>query len=90
MQLQEPQIKMKVTKHSSGAFKVSLKAAKPALWVWLELDEHDAQFEDNFICMESGQETAVLVSAPPIKTIKSFKQALRVRSLLNTYSGHYC
>ncbi len=90
MQLQNPQIKVKVTKYNGIAFKVSLKAAKPALWVWLELDGHDAQFEDNFICMESSQETAILVSAPTIKTIKSFKQALRVRSLLNTYSEDYC
>jgi len=85
MRLEEPGIKVKVGRHSSGAFRVVLTAAKPALWVWLELGEHEAQFEDNFICLEPGRESVLLVSAESLKTVAAFRQALVVKSLRDTY-----
>jgi beta-mannosidase len=85
MKLEEPEIKVTVRKHESGAFSVGLKAKRPALWAWLELDGYDAQFEDNFICLEPGRKISLLVSASSIKTITEFKKVLKVRSLKDTY-----
>jgi len=88
MELSEPEVKIKVGRDKSGAFRVSLKARKPALWAWLELGEHDAQFEDNFVCLEPGVEVSQLVRVPSIKTVAAFKNAVTVKSILDTYNGH--
>lgn len=85
MALQYPGIKAKVSRHSSGAFKILLTTKRPALWVWLELDGHNAQFGDNFICLQPGEEAKMLVSAKSVNSIEAFKKVLRIRSIWDTY-----
>jgi beta-mannosidase len=85
MALEEPQISVKVSRHGSGLFRIAVTAVKPALWVRFELDGAEAQFDDNFVCLEPGRERVVLAAAPTMKSVAAFRQALTVHSLRDTY-----
>lgn len=68
------------------AFRVTLTAANPALWAWVELKGIDAQYSDNFICLEPDTPTEIIVS--PVEPIDAatLRKALRVRSIRDTYA----
>jgi beta-mannosidase len=68
------------------AFKVTLTAANPALWAWLELKGLDAQYSDNFICLEPDTPTEIIVSPVEPISAAAFRKALVVRSIRDTYA----
>jgi len=84
--LADPKLQTTVDKERDG-FQVTIKAEKPALWVWLELGEMDARFSDNFMHVTAETPARVLVRPSREATQADVAQALRVRSLYDTYSA---
>ena len=85
IKLADPQIKATVEKARAG-FLVTLAAEKPALWSWLNLDEADAKYSDNFVHLAAGSPRQILVQPNQPMSEADFEQNLRVRSLFDTYS----
>jgi beta-mannosidase len=67
-------------------FLVTLKAEKPALWTWLELENAAAKFSDNFVHVLPDESVQIEVFNLDQQLSKdAFTKALRVRSLFDTY-----
>ena len=49
LNLLDPALSAEIAEKGQGEFAVTLHAAHPALWTWLELDGVDARFSDNFV-----------------------------------------
>ena len=64
---------------------VVVQAEKPALYVWLELFQLDARYDDNFFHLRPGTAHTVTVTLPEDITLDDFRAALVVRSLVDTY-----
>ncbi len=58
LELVEPEIAAGVKKLDDNQFAVTLTAAQPALWAWLELDGADAMFSDNYHAPVPGRGAA--------------------------------
>jgi beta-mannosidase len=86
LELADPKIGLSVKDLKDGSFVVTLTARKPALWTWLEMDQADAQFSDNFMHLLPGQPQSVIVTPARAMTLARMKKALRVRSLFDTYA----
>ena len=69
------------------AFKVTLSATSPAFWVWLDLPGEQAQFSDNFFCLEPDEPLDIFVSAVNAMTQFAFRRKLVVRSLYDIRVG---
>ena len=82
--LPDPELRATVKADEDG-FQVAVKAKHPALYVWLELDGTDAAFSENFFCLRPGTAATVRVHPEARLSVKAFKAALRVRSLVDTY-----
>jgi len=82
--LVNPQLKVLVTA-APGGFKVTLNAARPALWAWVELKGMDADFSDNFVHLRAGETATILVKPSAKTSLSAIQKALRVRSLYDTY-----
>jgi len=63
------------------AFKVTLTSASPAFWVWLDLPGEQAQYSDNFVCLEPDEPLEIYVSTVNPMTQFAFRKKLNVRSL---------
>jgi beta-mannosidase len=85
MKLLNPNLKPAVAKAHEGFF-VTVAAEKPALWIWLELGDADAKFSDNFVHLNSGGSTQILVQPKKRLSKMDFEKTLRVRSLFDTYA----
>ncbi len=85
MALVDPGIEVKVTESKGDGFEVTLTAERPALWAWLQLKRTDAQFEDNFVCLEPGREIRIQVAPVKPMTLKAFSGQLTVSSIRDTY-----
>lgn len=62
-------------------YKLTLTAAAPALYVWLNLDGVMAQFSDNFICFEPDEPVEIYCSPLEPLTQYSFRKRISVGSL---------
>lgn len=80
-----PGINAEATQLENGAFDVVLTTRRPALWVWLELDELDAKCSDNFFHLRPG--APIPIQVKPQKEISKdvFLKQLAVRSLVDTF-----
>jgi beta-mannosidase len=85
LELRPPGITTKIRFDQKGAFIVKLKAKRPALWTWLELDGLDAEFSDNFFHLRPGKEREIQVKPGKRIDAAQFKKRLKVRSLIDTY-----
>ena len=85
LEIADPEIKVAVSRAESGAYRVRLTAARPALWVWLELSGADAHFSDNFFHLQPGKPVAVVVEPSRTFSPAEFRRQLRVLSLKDTY-----
>jgi hypothetical protein len=85
LSLVDPQLKTSVAETSDG-FDVTLTAAHPALWAWLDLkSDPDARYSDNFTHLMAGQH-AVIHVVPSVKmNLAQFASQLGSRSLFDTY-----
>jgi len=90
----DPGIEVELAKQDDGGIAVTLTAQAPALWTWLELDDADARFSDNFVHLRPGAPVTITVRPPQQPLIRSdalplvetFKDRLRVRSLVDLYA----
>lgn len=87
LELQTPKLRPAVKTRKDGRFEVTLKAERPALWAWLDLDGVDARFSDNFLHVRPGRQ--VRITASPVRSLPAaeFRRRLTVRSLVDTYRG---
>ena len=75
------------TVHQAGdGFLVTVKSERPALWTWLELEDTDARFSDNFVHIMPDSPRRILVEPASRLNKADFSKKLRVRSLFETYS----
>lgn len=70
---------------ADGAFDVTLTTRRPALWVWLELDEIDARCSDNFFHLRPGVPTTVRMMPANALSEAELRERLTVRSLVDTF-----
>ena len=87
LNLLDPALSAEIAEKDQGEFAVTLHAAHPALWTWLEIDGVDARFSDNFIHV--GKDGPVSVTVHPVSpmTKDAFQRALKIRSLYDTYKN---
>ncbi len=83
----DPGISTMVTVDEGNVFHVGLSAESPALWTWLELEGMDARFSDNFFHLTPGHPVLVTVRPAAPMSGQDFNDALRVRSLVDTYAS---
>ena len=83
--LPQPGITAEIVSHKDGDFSVTLTAAQPALWTWLEIDGVDAMFSDNFIHLPPGVSRTIEISPHQPITVAEMKIRLLIRSLWDTY-----
>src|ERR1039458_3998111 len=84
LKLADPQLKTAVASAANG-FLVTVTAAKPALWCWLDLGGMDARYSDNFVHLGAGESKHILVTTAAPGMMEEFTKALRTRSLFDTY-----
>ncbi|HUA39032.1 MAG TPA: glycoside hydrolase family 2 protein [Candidatus Sulfopaludibacter sp.] len=84
LKLRDPELTTTVDELRDG-FLVTLKSVKPALWAWLELENADARFSDNFVHVAPGSPQTILVQPKQSLNKDDCVKELRVRSLFDTY-----
>jgi len=85
LELADPRIALDVAAMGNNQYAVTLTAARPALWAWLELAGADATFSDNFAHLYPNSPHRVIVTPAKPMTLKQFTRALTARSLIDTY-----
>jgi len=85
MPLPQPKIKVDVKAWDENSYSVTLSSKAPVLWVWLTLKNADADFDDNFLCLEPGVPVRIRVTPKKRATLAAFKAALAVSSIWDTY-----
>jgi beta-mannosidase len=85
LELPAPRIRVDVRAWDDNSYAVTLTARHPALWVWLTLEEVDAKYDDNFVCLEPERPVRLRVTPATRMKIEQFRQALQVSSLRDTY-----
>ena len=64
---------------------MTLHAAHPALYAWLELDGADERFSDNFVHISPARPVTITVRPAAPMTKDALERALKIRSLYDTY-----
>jgi len=85
LELPEPGITATVEAAENGTFTVTPTAERPALWAWLELEQNEARFAENFVHLRPGHPVAVTVTPAAALTADEVRGQLRIRSLVDTY-----
>ncbi|MCL1887657.1 MAG: glycoside hydrolase family 2 protein [Kiritimatiellaeota bacterium] len=85
MPLPRPKIKVDVKAWDENSFSVTLSSKAPVLWVWLALKGADAQFDDNFTCLEPNVPLRLRATPKKRMTPAAFKAALDITTLWDTY-----
>jgi beta-mannosidase len=85
LDLAEPGIDLVVEPLGAEQYAVTLSAAKPALWAWLELDGAEARFSDNFVHLRPGRSQRIVATTGRALPLDQFRAGLRVSSLVDTY-----
>ncbi len=85
LNLLDPALSAKITEKGSGEFAITLHAAHPALWTWLEIEGVDAWFSDNFVHVDPARPVTIIVRPALPMTKDAVQRALKIRSLYDTY-----
>jgi beta-mannosidase len=85
LELADPGIALLVESLGNNQYAVTMTAAKPALWAWLELDGMDAKLSESFVHLFPNTPQRVVVTPSKPVTAKQLAKALRARSLYDTY-----
>ena len=85
MDLRDPNLSLDVEKAGDG-YDVTIKAERPALWAWLDLDgDPDATISDNFVHLDPESPVTIRVTPSKAMDADTVKKALVARSLYDTY-----
>ena len=88
LSLADPAIEWEIEAVGNGRYHVNLSAAKPALWVWLEIKDDALQLSDSFFHLRPGHPRSVSLAASSAeKDIAAIKDAINVHSLIDTYGS---
>ena len=85
LELAEPAIGLGVEALAPDRWAVTLSAARPALWAWLELDGAEARFSENFVHLRPGRTQRIVVTTAQPLPLEQLRAGLRVSSLVDTY-----
>lgn len=85
MDLAEANIEYQVKEVNENEYVLVFTAAKPALWTWLELDNFDADFSDNFFHLYPGKELTVHITLDEDMSADELREILIIRSIVDTY-----
>ena len=87
MDLQEAKIDYKLEKLADNKYLLEFSADKAALWVWLELEDLDARYSDNFFHLYPGKNVKVVVEIAKKTNETNLKKKLKIRFLFDTYKS---
>ena len=85
LELEEPGYELNI-EEADGGFAITLEAARPALWVWLELEGAQARYSENFFHLQPGMPVCVTVTPAEPMSRGEFVKRLAIRSLVDTYA----
>ncbi len=85
LSLPDPHLTAEVRRLRAGVFQCRLKAAKPALWAWAEVERTDARYSNNFICLPPRGCADIEIQTSAETTLPRLRRSLRIRSLVDTY-----
>ncbi len=85
MRLAPVRYQTKVSKLGPQRFAVDVHTDKPALWAWLSLDDYDARWNDNFICLTAKQTYRFIANTEQDLSITRFRQQLHIRSIRDCF-----
>jgi beta-mannosidase len=86
LNLLNPALSAEMVEKGPQEFVVTLRAAHPALWAWLELEDVDARLSDNFVHVSTTRPMSITVRPVVPMTKDSLQKALKIRSLYDTYN----
>ncbi len=84
LKLADPELHYTVTE-TDGGIEVQVTSQRLARFVWLELAGNDALFSDNYFDLPAGRTATVTFAAPDGWTAEQVREALRVRSLVDSF-----
>jgi beta-mannosidase len=85
LELHKPDIKVDITRKEKENAVLTLTAKTPALWVWLDMENTNARFSDNFFHILPGKPVEVTLKTDVQLFVAEIRQRLRVCSLIDTY-----
>jgi beta-mannosidase len=87
LELLDPEFALSIVEGDGGDFAVTVSAAKPALWAWLEVPGTEVRFSDNFVHLFPGKPMTITIKPLEPLTREELVAKVRVRSLVDTYGG---
>ena len=86
MKLQSPKYEISVKKLGANEFDLTIKADKPALWVWPEIEGATAKYSDRFFDLDGAGESVIKITTQVDMDGSSFEEKLKVWSITDTYA----
>jgi beta-mannosidase len=83
--LKKPGVRTVVKPMQNGFFKVTLRAQKPALWVWPDLPGVSCSYSDRFFHLLDGKSKTVIIKPHTKMSLEQVEKRLIVSSLIDTY-----
>ncbi len=83
--LPQPAIQVTTRAVNAHTVDVTLESDVPALYVWLELPDEAARYDDGFFHLYPGQPKTVQITSPVPLDADAVQDTLRVQSLVDTY-----
>ena len=84
--LRRPKLEVALAENTPGRAAISIRSDSLARWVELLLEDADVVFSDNYFDLPAGRDTRISFALPPGWSIERARHALRIRSVVDTYS----
>ena len=85
LRLESPKVRTSIGGSREDGYRVKVRAAKPALWVWCDLEGITARYSDRFFHLRAGESREVLVRPSEPVSAEDMKKRLRTYSLWDTF-----
>jgi beta-mannosidase len=85
MPLAKADLKATVSRRRDGSFAVTLRTDKPALWAWVNVDDGETHWSDNYFHLSPGVAKRLVASTPGPMTLSQFRSRLKAGSLVDLY-----
>jgi beta-mannosidase len=86
MKLKAPKYGMSVKKLGANEFELTIKADKPALWVWPDIEGVPAKYSDRFFDLDGAGECVINITTQEDMDESVFEEKLKVWSITDTYA----